>query len=350
MNAASNAAPDAPGNGRAPTIRDVARVAGVSASAVSKVLRDAYGVSDDMRAKVTFAAQMLGYRPKTAARALRGRSYSIGVLTPGLGPFPTQIAEEINRHFAGSSYRTIIAIYGGDEHDETEGLESMLDRNVDGVILITPHIAVERLERFAASLPMVLVSRNGRGAHFDSVTDDGFAGAEAMVGHLAGLGHRRIAYISQSDQGLEPPYVLSSASREEGYAHAMADRGLAPWVVRASYSEDGGYGAACALLDADEPPTAIFAGADVAAFGVMRAAYERHVAVPAELSVAGYDNVFASGLHGVDLTTVDQASVGMGDIAARLLAERLDGRTEPKYEVVAPKLVVRGTSVPPRVE
>lgn len=335
-------------NGKSPTIRDVARVAGVSASAVSKVLRNAYGVSDDMRAKVTFAAQMLGYRPKIAARALRGRSYSIGVLTPGLGPFPTQIAQEVDRYFSATQYQTIIAIYGGTGRDETEKLESMLDRNVDGLILITPHIDVERLERLGETLPLVLVSRNGRGSHFDSVTDDGFAGATAMVDYLTGLGHRDIVYISQPDGGLEPPYVLSSSAREEGYVQAMYAHGLKPKVVNASYSEEGGYRAGCAILDAGEPVTAVFAGADVAAFGVMRAAWERRIDVPGSLTVVGYDNVFAAGLHGVDLTTIDQSSVGMGDMAARLLAERLGGRAEARYEVVAPRLVVRGTGAAPR--
>ncbi|MBT1165845.1 LacI family DNA-binding transcriptional regulator [Bifidobacterium simiarum] len=334
-------------NGK-PTIKDVAAKAGVSVSAVSKVLRDAYGVSDEMRDKVNAAVKELDYRPRTAARSMRGRSYSIGVVMPGIASsFPTQIAEEINDFFKPTPYQPIITVGSGMAKEQIEAAEALIDRQIDGIILISPWMDIAWVERLATRIPTVLVARNGIGRHYDSVTDNAFEGALAMVSHLVELGHRSIAYTSMGDGGLKRPYVLSHTSRQDGYEYAMKMHGLKPRTVISAYTEDGGYRAGCELLDGDEPPTAIFAGSDIAAFGVMRAAYERGLRIPEDLTVTGYDNVFASGLHGVDLTTVDQSSNRMGRTAAQLLLERIEGRTEVVCRIESPKLVVRGSSAPP---
>ncbi|WP_101616070.1 LacI family DNA-binding transcriptional regulator [Bifidobacterium margollesii] len=340
--------PEPTGKHRNPTIKDVAAEANVSVSAVSKVLRNAYGVSDEMRTKVNKAAQTLGYRPRTAARSMRGRSYSIGIVMPGIvSSFPTQIAEEIDEVFKPTQYQPLIAVGGALGTEQINAAEAMLDRQIDGIILISPWMDISWVERLAKRTPTVLVARNGIGTHYDSVTDNAFEGSLAMVNYLVELGHRSIAYTSMPDGGLKRPYVLSHTSRQDGYEYAMKMHGLRPRIVTTTYSEDGGYTAGCQLLDDDNPPTAIYAGSDIAAFGVMRAAQERGLRIPEDLTITGYDNVFASGLHGVSLTTIDQSSNEMGKTAAKLLIERINGRTESVCRVESPKLVIRGSSAHP---
>jgi LacI family transcriptional regulator, galactose operon repressor len=127
----------------------------------------------------------------------------------------------------------------------------------------------------------------------------------------------------------------------------MREHGLEPSVIETSYSEDGGYQAALEAFDRAEPPTAIFAGADIAALGVLRAAEERGILVPEDLTVVGYDNIYMSTINRVSLTTVDQSGHHTGEASVWLLLERINGRTEPQQVVLTPELIVRGTSGPP---
>jgi LacI family transcriptional regulator len=129
--------------------------------------------------------------------------------------------------------------------------------------------------------------------------------------------------------------------------HAMKRHGLHPDVIVTSYSEQGGYEAGLQALTRPTPPTAIFGGADIAALGVLRAAEERGLDVPADLTVTGYDNIHTSMIGRVSLTTVDHAGHLIGSVSAKLVLERLSGRIEPVHHVVAPRLIVRKTSAAP---
>jgi LacI family transcriptional regulator len=194
----------------------------------------------------------------------------------------------------------------------------------------------------------VVIARHGGAANFDPVVDDDFQGATLMVDHLVELGHTRILHTSQPTGGLTRPFVLSHTARCDGYVHAMNQHELNPDVVVTAYSEQGGYQAALEAFQRKTPLTAIFAGADIAALGVLRAAEERGIRVPEDLTVTGYDNISAASMGRVSLTTVDHAGPLLGTLSARLLLERLDGRSEPVHLVVEPRLVVRETSaVPP---
>lgn len=335
------------------TIKDVAKAAGVSVSAVSKVLRDAYGVSDNMKAKVTAAIEQLGYRPRAAARSMRGKSYSVGIVIPELSSlFPVQVAQSIVDSFEKTGYQPLLASSPSDCGSAAEAqkklIRSLTDRQVDGLIIISPFMDIEWIENLAETLPTVLVARNGIGAHYDSVTDNAFEGTLRMVDYLIELGHREIAYIGMPSSDLKPPYVLSTASRQEGYERGMTMHGLKPHVIASYYSEQGGYEAMETLMAEDKLPTAVFAGADIAAFGVMRAANEHGISIPNDLTVVGYDNVFASGLHGVGLTTLDQKAESVGSQAAHLLLTRMEGRTEPICRIETPELIIRSSSGEPR--
>ncbi|MFJ3799081.1 LacI family DNA-binding transcriptional regulator [Streptomyces sp. NPDC090088] len=330
------------------TIQDVAKEARVSVSAVSKVLRDAYGVSPEMRAKVGSAIEKLGYRPQAGARAMRGRSYTVGIMLTALShPFQPEIAEGVTDELDPTPYQEILITGGSAPERQQRSIEALVDRQVDGLIVVAPEMSTSWLERLGASLPTVVIARHGGAAGHDTVVDDDRGGARLMVDHLVGLGHRRIAHTSHPTGSLERPFVLSHTARRDGYVEAMKRHRLEPDVIVTTYTEEGGYQAAVEALSRPVPPTAIFAGADIAALGVLRAAEERGLRVPEDLTVTGYDNVNASSIGRVSLTTVDQAGHLTGQMSARLLLERLNGRTQPIHYVVAPRLVTRGTSAAP---
>ncbi|WP_425826596.1 LacI family DNA-binding transcriptional regulator [Streptomyces fractus] len=329
------------------TIQDVAREAGVSRSAVSKVLRDAYGISPQMRTKVTAAIERLGYRPQAGARAMRGRSYTIGVMLVALShPFQPEIVEGITEELEPSPFQEILITGGITPERQQRSIEALMDRQVDGLIIVTPLMSTEWLEQLAQELPTVVIARHGGAHHFDTVVDDDHGGVRLIVDHLVGLGHERIVHTGEPSGGLEAPFILSHTARRDGYIKAMKRHGLEPDVIETSYTEEGGHRAATEALARPVPPTAIFAGADVAALGVLRAAEEHGLRVPEDLTVTGYDNVAAATIGRVSLTTVDQSGHLTGTMSAKLLLERIEGRTRPVQYVVSPRLVPRGTSGP----
>ena len=331
-----------------PTIRDVAREAGVSASAVSKVLRDAYGVSPAMRERVTGAIERLGYRPLSSARAMRGRSYTVGVMVIVLSsPFQLDIVQGICDELAPTPFQEILVVSGVTPEGQRRSIEALVDRQVDGLVLIAPGVPTRWLEELAASIPTVVVARHGPSIGFDTVNDDDARGATLMVDHLVSLGHRRITYIGHPTAGLRRPSVLSHTVRADGYRAAMRRHDLEPDVLVTRFTEDGGYQGAREALSRATRPTAVFAGADIAALGVLRAAQEQGLRVPDDLTVTGYDNTFLASVGRIDLTTVDQSGHLTGAMSARLLLERLAGRDRAVSYVVEPALVPRGTSATP---
>lgn len=333
---------------RRATIQDVAREAGVSTSAVSKVLRGAYGVSPRMRDRVTAAIDLLGYRPHTGARAMRGRSYTIGVvLVDHSSPFQPEVLEGIAHQLEPTPFQEVSIAAGITPERQMRCIEALIDRQVDGLILVAPWMETSWLEDLAARIPTVVVARHGAAANYDTVVDDDYEGARLMVDHLVALGHTRIVHTGQDSGGLVRPFVLSHTARQDGYEQAMIGHGLKPDVLVTGYTEEGGYKAAMEALARTERPTAIFAGADIAALGVLRATEELGLRVPEDVTVTGYDNIFVAGLGRIALTTVDQSGPMTGSVSARLLLERLEGRSRPTHYVVAPRLLPRSTGAPP---
>ncbi|MFI8893891.1 LacI family DNA-binding transcriptional regulator [Streptomyces paradoxus] len=344
--------PSAPS--RRVTIVDVARHAQVSTTAVSKVLRNAYGASPEMRAKVRRAIDELGYRPLAAARGLRGQTYTIGVMLPDIrNPFFPEILDGITGRLADTDYQVFLGPGGcNDEKAEARVTEAMIDRGMDGIILIAPVSSRARLEHIAGAVPTVVVGRHGHSAVYDTVTDDDVAGAAMLVGHLTGLGHRRIAHIEHHETDPTRIEEMPNAQRADGYRRAMRAHGLAEEidVVSTSYTQQGGYEGARQLLARPHRPTAVFAGADIVAMGVLEAFAEAGVSVPGDISVAGYDNTTFASFGPISLTSVDQAGREIGGNAARLLVERIADRRKPPVQIkLSPTLVPRRTTAPPPV-
>ncbi|MEV0383214.1 LacI family DNA-binding transcriptional regulator [Nonomuraea sp. NPDC050643] len=334
------------------TITDVADHARVSTTAVSKVLRNAYGVSAAMRAKVQAAIDELGYRPHNAARAMRGRTFTIGVLLPHIrNPFFAEILDALTEEISGHGYQAIM-VQGGDADPEAErrASDALVDRQVDGVLMVAPACTKAQLEALARSVPTVVLGRHDRSALYDCVLDDDEVGAELVVEHLIALGHRRIGHITQRDPLSGRPAALLQTIRARTYERVMAEHDLADQIALAAtaYTEEGGYEGARELLTRAPRPTAIFAGSDQVAFGALAAIHEAGLAVPGDISVAGYDNARMIRLAHISLTSVDQNGAIMGKIAGRLLLERIGGRAAAVRFAVIPTLVTRRSTAPPR--
>ncbi|MGP3937954.1 LacI family DNA-binding transcriptional regulator [Nonomuraea sp. KM88] len=333
------------------TITDVAEHAQVSTTAVSKVLRNAYGVSEAMRIKVQAAIDELGYRPHNAARAMRGRTFTIGVLLPHIrNPFFADILDGLTDEISPSGYQAIMVQSGGnDPAAERRASDALVDRQVDGVLWVAPVCTRGQLEKLAKDIPLVVLGRHDRSALYDCVLDDDEVGAELVVEHLIALGHRRIAHITQKDTVGGRAATLLHTIRAATYERMMTEHGLADHIAVAAtaYTEEGGYDGARELLARDPRPTAIFAGADQAAFGALAAVHEAGLSVPGDISVAGYDNARLTGLAHVALTSVDQDGAIMGQTAGRLLLERIAGRTAAVRFSVTPTLVARRSTTSP---
>jgi LacI family transcriptional regulator len=333
------------------TIVDVARHAGVSTTAVSKVVRNASGTSAQMRSRVLAAVEHLGYRPSAAARALRGRTDTIGVVLPDLrNPFFADILDGVAEHLATSEHQLFMTSSHDDETSEGRVTDALIDRSMDGLILIAPISSRRRLQHIAHTVPTVVVGRHGPAAGYDIVADDDFTGAGLVVAHLAELGHRRIAHIEHHETDPVRRAEMPNARRADGYRHAMRAHGLGEDIdiVSTTYNRDGGYRGARQLLDRADRPTAIFAGADIVAMGVLDALTEAGLSVPGDISVAGYDNITFAAFAPVSLTTVDQTGHQIGLTAARLLLERITDRSLPTSQVTfSPALVARRTTSPP---
>ena len=326
----------------------MAEKAGVSRAAVSKVLRNAYGLSDEMREKVGVAMSALNYRPQTAARGLRGSTYTIGVLLPEIrNPFFPDILDGIVHRLEGTPYQPLLGVRLSAEKNESSMVEAMMDRKLDGFIMIAPLLNHAYIADIARFVPTVVIGRHDREGGFDTVNNDDEQGAHLAVDHLVSLGHRRIAHVS-----LEPLFEGSGNNpmtfRLKGYRDAMRRHGLERNISVSFTTHLGGperdRALALELLSAPNRPTAVFAWMDSVALTIMSAAAELGLRVPQDLSVIGYDNSHIGALSQLSLTSIDQSAHLLGEKSAQLLFERMEGRTEDVSFIVPPKLVARGSA------
>ncbi|GAA4419463.1 LacI family DNA-binding transcriptional regulator [Georgenia halophila] len=343
---------------RSATIQDVADEAGVSRAAVSKVIRDAYGVSPEMRQRVEAVIARLDYRPRVAARAMRGSSFTLGLEIPQIGnDFHSVMAAGATDFLAETPYQLVIAPIR-DPQEGDKAIQSLADRQVDGIVAVAPLVSSDWLDRLAERIPVVMVGRHDISTRYDTVAGDDEAGAEEVMEHLIELGHRHIAFLDidrrrgqggRSKTFISPTGRDPHAIRRRVYHEHMGALGLPPRVVNgAGHMEEDAAAAVRPLLDDDESrPTAIFAGHDTLAVGALRAIAAAGLDAH-DVSVAGFDDIPIASHPMISLTSVDQQGYAIGQEAIRLLLERMGGRTEAVRLQMPTTLRVRGSTAPPR--
>ncbi len=331
------------------TIRDVARAAGVSVATVSRVHNGSRLVVETTRQRVHAVATRLRYSPHAAARTLStNKTSTVGVLLPDLyGEFYSELIRGIDHTAQRHGYHVLVASSHNDKQAIAAALQSMRGR-VDGLIVMAPAPgAYAAARRLLSSFPVVLLSSGAKDAGVDAITVANAAGARAMVEHLIALGHRRIAMITG------PARNADAAERLRGYRAALRAAGTSAaraHEVSGDFTDTSGFEACARLLLLHPRPTAIFAANDAMAIGALSALREASVPVPAEMAVAGFDDIPTARYMHPPLSTVRVDISALGERAtSRLLAVMANGRNHTKRrETIPVTLVVRESTASPR--
>lgn len=321
----------------APTIYDVAKLAGVNPSTVSRALNSPGRINEKTEAKVHAAARELRYRLNPMARALpTGRTNTLGLILSDItNPMIAGIVRGAERAAAEHGYTLVLA-----ESQESGDLEATaIDRivpSVDGMVLAASRLDDERILQLADERPLVLINRAVEGV--EAVIGDVEPGIDEAVAHLHLLGHERIVYLSG------PQTSWMSRHREAVIRQVAARRGVAIEVV--------GPNVPTLEMGAEALPrlvamgaTAVVAYNDVMAIGLVRAAGQQGLELPAEMSIVGFDDIFGADFTSPPLTTVRMPLMNLGDLAVRRLLDMLRGEDEPaRVEPPVSQLVIRGSS------
>lgn len=324
------------------TIKDVARVAGLSIATVSKYLNGGNVLAEN-RTAIDHAIQVLGYRVNVLARGLKTRrTMTIGVLIPSVEQiFSTAIIAAIEKHLTEADFSTIVCDCQQNEALEGRKLETLLEKQVDGIIMMPfSGSAVPIQKAIDQQVPVVLIDRQIAGLTVDCVLVDNIRLAYEATSLLIGQGHRRIGIVCG------PREIYTVRQRFEGYVNACRDHDLPidMNLVRFSdYQVEGGYAEFKALLALPIPPTAIFTTNYETTFAAGLAINELGLAIPADLSLVGFDGLSMARIFKPRLTIVVQPVRQIGETAARLMLDRLTGRLDLP---AAREIILRGELVP----
>jgi LacI family transcriptional regulator len=328
-----------------PTIRDVAKLAGVSVATVSHVVNGTHFVSEPARERVINAMRALDYQRNEVARSLRrGRTLTLGLVLPdSANPFFAEIGRSIESAAASQGYSVILCNTYGDINKERSYVDLLLAKQVDGIIVDTEEKHGQGLAaRFPYQLPVVLVDREIPENPFDTVVTDNQRGARLATEHLISLGHRRIGCITG------PHHLTSSVQRLSGFRQALAEAGLSDTedlIFHGDFRPPSGLAGFQNLINLPEPPTAIFACNDMMALGVLRAALEAGVRVPQDLAVAGFDDIEIGQFVYPSLTTIAQQKDEIGLRTIQRIVELISGDEKgPQTILVPPRLITRESS------
>jgi LacI family transcriptional regulator len=331
----------------APTMSDVARRARVSRATVSRVLNRYPHVRSEVRARVERAMAALAYRPDAVARSLaRRETRTLGlVVTDITNPFYAETAAAIVKAARTHGYTVILCDTDNIPELQSEYIEVLRQRRVDGIILGSVFLRDPAVERLIDSgMPCMLYNRRLRSGRGNYVVLDNLRAGRELTRHLLGLGHRRIGFIGTL-AGLS-----SAAERRRGYGAALREAGVRPqpqFVRMRGVKPELAREAAREILTLPDRPTAIVGSSDRVALSVIEIAEEMGLSVPGDLAVVGVDNIPMAAHQAIQLTTVDQHLAEMGRLAVEGILDIIRDperyRRRPLQQVLAPTLIVRRT-------
>ena len=330
-----------------PTIKEVARHAGVALSSVSRVLNDHPDVSPDMRLRVLRAVDELGYEPDLLASSLRrGNTKTIGYLVADIvNPLFADILQGAERRLRAEGFSVLLAHSEGDSVRDVESMRLLRRRRIDGLIVsVADETRAETLEELARlDVPVVLLDREMEGQQgFGGVLADHRTGVRRAVEHLIDLGHRRVGLVAGR------PSTRPGRERLAGFLEGFERRGLpAPddLVVHGKLAIDFGQRAVDGLLGAPDPPTALITGGNLIFVGAISALHRREIPVGEGLSLITCDDIPLAEFHTPPITVVHRDTAAIGDLAAEIMLERLAGGPA-RVETVSTELLVRGSTRP----
>jgi LacI family transcriptional regulator len=326
------------------TLRDVGKLAGVSAMTVSRVINGRGGVDAETQRRVEDAITALDYVPNRIARGLLSqKTETIGLIVPDVvNPFFAPVVRGAETAARRAGYRVLLCNSEGDLRLEREYIEDLVAHRVEGLLLApandeTRHSIFPLLR---GGFPLVLLDRSLPDSDCDLVVSDSISGARRLTEHLISVGHRSIAHLTDADD------TSTGRDRLQGYREALAAAGIAArddLVFRTTVDQLGGYRATQEVLALHSRPTAIFAVNNMTAVGAMKALRERGLSVPEDMALVCFDDVEHLAVLSPFLTVVDQPAETLGSLGAQLLLERIAGKAGPRSRriVLQTDLVLR---------
>lgn len=327
------------------TMKDIARLAGVSTSTVSHVINKSRFVSDEIAERVNNAALQLNYAPSALARSLKmNRTKTIGMLvTTSTNPFFGEVVKGVERSCYHQGYNLILCNTEGDNQRMKASINTLLQKRVDGLLLMCSTLEGERLDVFDRypDIPIVVMDWGPILFASDKIQDNSLQGGYMAAKHLIECGHKEIGCITG-------PLIRHQAQmRYEGYKRALAEAGIAinpDWIVESDFECEGGYQAFEKLYQRGKLPSALFVSNDMMAMGVIQAASQRGLRVPDDLSLIGYDDVHIAKFMTPALTTIHQPKYRLGKAAIDTLLYRLENPdTTAQIVQLEPTLMVRSS-------
>jgi len=328
------------------TMRDVARLAGVSLPVVSYVINGGpRPVSPGTRSRVLRVIEELGYKPNRLARGLaRKGTLSIALIIPNISDlFFARLAQAVEEAAYASGFSLLLCNTGQDREREIAYFNLLAEKRIDGVLLVTSGLDAGQLQKACGEdLPLVALDREVEGAFVDTVIFNNFTTGKQAAEHLIQHDYRRIACLAG------PKTLPGAVQRVEGYEEALKQAGIAPFnkLIRwCDYTFDGGLKAASGLLKGKVSPQAILACNDEMGAGAIHAARQAGIDVPRELAVAGIGDSLIGQMVIPQLTTVNASVDDMGRTGTEMLLERIGG-TAPRAQrrvVLDTRLIIRGS-------
>ncbi|WP_318516334.1 substrate-binding domain-containing protein [Photobacterium leiognathi] len=328
------------------TMKDVAKLAGVSTSTVSHVINKTRFVSEEISERVNKAAKELNYyAPSALARSFKvNRTKTIGMLvTTSTNPFFGEVVKGVERSCYQQGYSLILCNTEGDHQRMHESINTLLQKRVDGLILMCATLEGEHFDIFEhyADIPVVVMDWGPMQFTSDKIQDNSLRGGYMAAKYLIDAGHSEIGCITG------PLDRIQAEMRYNGYLQAMDEAGFsveASWVVEADFECEGGYNAFSQLHANGTLPSALVVANDMMAMGVINAANELGIQIPEQLSIIGYDDIHIAKFMSPSLTTIHQPKYRLGQAAVETLLTRLDEpETAPRIIELEPTLVERNS-------
>ncbi|WP_318483466.1 substrate-binding domain-containing protein [Photobacterium leiognathi] len=328
------------------TMKDVAKLAGVSTSTVSHVINKTRFVSEEISERVNKAAKELNYyAPSALARSFKvNRTKTIGMLvTTSTNPFFGEVVKGVERSCYQQGYSLILCNTEGDHQRMHESINTLLQKRVDGLILMCATLEGEHFDIFEhyADIPVVVMDWGPMQFTSDKIQDNSLRGGYMAAKYLIDAGHSEIGCITG------PLDRIQAEMRYNGYLQAMDEAGFSvepSWVVEADFECEGGYNAFSQLHANGTLPSALVVANDMMAMGVINAANELGIQIPEQLSIIGYDDIHIAKFMSPSLTTIHQPKYRLGQAAVETLLTRLDQpETAPRIIELEPTLVERNS-------
>lgn len=323
------------------TMKDIARIAKVSTSTVSHVINNSRYVSDEMREKIMKVVNELNYTPSAVARSLKVKeTKTIGMLvTATSNPFFAEVVAGVEQYCNQHQYNLIISSTDGNEERLQQNIQTLIQKQVDGLLLMYSDARNAIVKQLNVQLPMVIMDWWPTAMNADKIYENSEFGAYLATKTLIEQGHKKIAIITgKLDKSL-------ASNRLIGYQKALQDARLTShpdWIIESHFDFEGGVEGMKKLLQCAERPTAIFACSDTIAVGVYQVAWQNGLRIPEDISVIGYDNIMLSQYLTPPLTTIHQPKAELGKLAVETLLQRIKApEQEYKTLMLEPQLIER---------